>query len=272
MGAAATSERIRPPAKEAGDRAHLRLVDAAPTAGPGPRDRRIRSNLRRERTSLSQRPEDRSDAFQGAIVCAPGCNPALLPFTPRWQEALRFLGARGGSRPARPSHIAVASRHESRAGRGRAGSGGAGDARRRAKRRGGLRRAGREDRQLGCLGHVFIVDRVLDEHEERIRDLLGTAAAGARGGCPGGLLAWFRTGELTKIFLCFVRTRFRDGRGSPSGFWAAMTVAGELLAVQDPNHDEVTAGLEPRLSPTSPRCSKTRPVLRQGSNGRCRSA
>lgn len=93
-------------------------------------------------------------------------------------------------------------------------------------------------------GHVFIVDRVLEEHEERIRDLLGTAA-GARGGYPAGLLAWFRAGELTKIFLYFAKTRFRDGRGSPPEFWAAMTAAGELLASQDrPDHEEVTAGLE----------------------------
>ncbi|MFM9589301.1 hypothetical protein ACKI1J_11730 [Streptomyces scabiei] len=92
--------------------------------------------------------------------------------------------------------------------------------------------------------HVFIVDRVLEEHEERIRDLLGTAA-GARGGYPGGLHAWFRTGELTKIFLYFAQTRFRDGRGSPTDFWASMTAAGELLAGQDrPDHKEVTAGLE----------------------------
>jgi hypothetical protein len=93
-------------------------------------------------------------------------------------------------------------------------------------------------------GHVFIVDRVLEEQEEHIRDLLGTAA-GARGGYPGGLLGWFRTGELTKIFLYFAKTRFRDGRGSPPDFWAAMTTAGELLASQDgPDHAEVTAGLE----------------------------
>ncbi|MFJ4773833.1 hypothetical protein ACIP88_32760 [Streptomyces uncialis] len=104
-----------------------------------------------------------------------------------------------------------------------------------------------EEQDLAFLlmfGHVFIVDRVLEEHEERIRDLLGTAA-GARGGYPGGLLAWFRTGELTKIFLYFAKTRFRDGRGSPPDFWAAMTAAGELLAGQNrPDHEEVTAGLE----------------------------
>ncbi|MFC8430460.1 hypothetical protein [Streptomyces sp. NPDC057253] len=93
-------------------------------------------------------------------------------------------------------------------------------------------------------GRVFIVDRVLEEHEERIRDLLATAA-GARGGCPAGPLTWFRTGELTKLFLYFAKTRFRDGRGSPPEFWAAMTAAGELLAEQDrPDHEEVSAGLE----------------------------
>ncbi|MFE6183960.1 hypothetical protein ACFQ6U_05940 [Streptomyces sp. NPDC056465] len=93
-------------------------------------------------------------------------------------------------------------------------------------------------------GHIFIVDRVLDEHEERIRDLLGTAA-GAHGGYPGGLLGWFRTGELTKIFLYFSKTRFRDGRGSPHDFWAAMNAAGELLAGQDrTEHEEVAAALQ----------------------------
>ncbi|MEU6865365.1 hypothetical protein ABZ924_19165 [Streptomyces sp. NPDC046876] len=92
-------------------------------------------------------------------------------------------------------------------------------------------------------GHVFIVDRVLDENEEHIRDLLGTAA-GARGGYPGSLLACFRTGELTKVFLYFTKTQFRDERGSPPDFWAAMTAAGELLVSQDsPDHEEVTAGL-----------------------------
>ncbi|MFD5417547.1 hypothetical protein ACFWJT_05905 [Streptomyces sp. NPDC127069] len=95
-----------------------------------------------------------------------------------------------------------------------------------------------------CFGQVFIVDRVLEQHEEHIRDLLGTAA-GARGGFPGSLLAWFRTGELTKIFLFFARTRFRDGRGSPSDFWPAKVAAGELLASQDgPDDAEVTAGLQ----------------------------
>ncbi|MFD4156911.1 hypothetical protein ACFWR4_29725 [Streptomyces hydrogenans] len=95
-----------------------------------------------------------------------------------------------------------------------------------------------------AFGHVFLVDRVLEEHEERVRDLLGTAV-GARGGCPGSLFARFRTGELTKIFLHLARTRFRDGRGSPPDFWAAMTAAGELLAGRDgPERAEVTAGLE----------------------------
>ncbi|WP_327361261.1 hypothetical protein [Streptomyces sp. NBC_01296] len=95
-----------------------------------------------------------------------------------------------------------------------------------------------------AFGHVFVVDRVLDAHGERIRDLLGTAA-GARGGFPGGLLAWFRSGELTKIFLFFAKTRFRNGRGSPPEFWVAMVTAGELLATEDgPDQAEVTAGLE----------------------------
>ncbi|MGO4456807.1 hypothetical protein AB4039_05685 [Streptomyces sp. M-16] len=106
---------------------------------------------------------------------------------------------------------------------------------------------GEEDLVASVLafGHVFVVDRVLDAHGERIRDLLGTAA-GARGGYPGGLLAWFRSGELTKIFLFFAKTRFRNGRGSsPPEFWAAMVTAGELLATEDgPDQAEVTAGLE----------------------------
>ncbi|MFK0049873.1 hypothetical protein ACIQU4_38355 [Streptomyces sp. NPDC090741] len=96
---------------------------------------------------------------------------------------------------------------------------------------------------LAC-GHVFVVDRVLDGRGERIRDLLWTAAC-ARGGFPGGMIPWFRTGELTKIFLLFAQTRFRDGRGSPPEFWAAMVAAGELLATEDgPDQAEVTAGLE----------------------------
>ncbi|MET9881439.1 hypothetical protein ABZZ36_43760 [Actinacidiphila glaucinigra] len=94
------------------------------------------------------------------------------------------------------------------------------------------------------MGDVFIVDRVLDEEEEHIRDLLGTAA-GASGGFPGSLLAWFRTGELTKIFLYFALPRFRAGRGSAPDFWAAMVAAGELLASRGgPERAEVTAGLE----------------------------
>ncbi|MCY0946518.1 hypothetical protein [Streptomyces antarcticus] len=102
---------------------------------------------------------------------------------------------------------------------------------------------GEEENLAFVLGHVFIMDRVLDEYDEHIRDLLGTAA-GARGSYPGSLLAWFRTGELTKIFLYFAKTQFRGKRGSPPDFWAAMTAAGELLASQDdPDHEEVTAGL-----------------------------
>lgn len=96
---------------------------------------------------------------------------------------------------------------------------------------------------LAC-GHAFVVDRVLDGHGERIRDLLWTAAC-ALGGFPGGMIPWFRTGELTKIFLFFAKTRFRDGRGSPPEFWAAMVTAGELLETEDgPDHSEVAAGLE----------------------------
>ncbi|MFF5444003.1 hypothetical protein [Streptomyces sp. NPDC012888] len=96
---------------------------------------------------------------------------------------------------------------------------------------------------LAC-GHVFVVDRVLDAHGERIRDLLWAAAC-AHGGFPGGMIPWFRTGELTKIFLLFAQTRFRDGRGSPPEFWAAMITAGELLATEDsPDQAKVTAELE----------------------------
>ncbi|MFD8886827.1 hypothetical protein ACFV0H_30635 [Streptomyces erythrochromogenes] len=96
---------------------------------------------------------------------------------------------------------------------------------------------------LAC-GHVFVVDRVLDGRGERIRDLLWTAAC-ARGGFPGSMIPWFRTGELTKIFLLFAQTRFRDGQGSPPEFWAAMVTAGELLAAEDGSDQaEMTAGLE----------------------------
>ncbi|GHJ93251.1 hypothetical protein SNE510_27700 [Streptomyces sp. NE5-10] len=59
------------------------------------------------------------------------------------------------------------------------------------------------------------------------------------------LFVRFRTGELTQIFLCLARARFRDGRGSPADFRAAMTEAGELPAGRDgPARAEVTAGLE----------------------------
>ncbi|MFC8917733.1 hypothetical protein ACFT5C_18370 [Streptomyces sp. NPDC057116] len=105
---------------------------------------------------------------------------------------------------------------------------------------------GEEDLVAAVLGlsDVFIVDAVLDEHDEHIRDLLGTAA-GASGGYPGSLLGWFRTGELTKIFLYFAQPRYRDGRGSPTDFWTAMTTAGELLASKGgPDQAEVVAGLE----------------------------
>ncbi|GHE24861.1 hypothetical protein CP980_06930 [Streptomyces vinaceus] len=106
--------------------------------------------------------------------------------------------------------------------------------------------AGEEDivTMLLARGHVFVVDRVLDGRGERIRDLLWTAAC-ARGGFPGGMILWFRTGELTKIFLLFAQTRVRDGRGSPPEFWATMVTAGELLATEDGSGQaEVTAGLE----------------------------
>ncbi|MFE2271488.1 hypothetical protein ACFXB4_19850 [Streptomyces lavendulae] len=106
--------------------------------------------------------------------------------------------------------------------------------------------AGEEDvvAMLLACGHVFVVDQVLDSRGERIRELLWTAAS-ARGGFPGSTLAWFRTGELTKIFLLSARTVFRNGRGSPPEFWAAMVMAGELLATEDgPDQAEVTAGLE----------------------------
>ncbi|MFI8388887.1 hypothetical protein [Streptomyces sp. NPDC085540] len=106
--------------------------------------------------------------------------------------------------------------------------------------------AGEEDflATLLVFGNAFVVDRVLDAHEERIRDLLGTAA-GASGGYPGSLLAWFRTGELSKIFLYFALPRFRAGRGSAPDFWAAVIAAGELLASEEgPNQAEVKAGLE----------------------------
>ncbi|MER7758724.1 hypothetical protein [Streptomyces sp. NPDC097619] len=95
-----------------------------------------------------------------------------------------------------------------------------------------------------AFGHAFLVDRVPEPHDVPLRDLLATAA-GARGGFPAGLLGWFRTGELTKIFLYFAKTRFWNERGSPPDFWAAMIAAGELLAARDgADHGDVTAGLE----------------------------
>ncbi|MCX4984358.1 hypothetical protein [Streptomyces sp. NBC_00572] len=96
---------------------------------------------------------------------------------------------------------------------------------------------------LAC-GHAFVVDRILDGRGEQIRDLSWTAAC-ARGGFPGGMIPWFRTGELAKIFRLFTKTQFRDGQGSPPEFWVAMVTAGELLATEDnPDQAELTAGLE----------------------------
>ncbi|MET9557084.1 hypothetical protein [Streptomyces sp. NPDC006645] len=98
-------------------------------------------------------------------------------------------------------------------------------------------------------GGMFVVDRILDERGERVRELLGSAAA-ARGGHRAGVLKLFRSGELTKIFLYFAGARFQDGRGSPPDFWAAMTAAGELLAdgplagETGPGRSEVRAALE----------------------------
>lgn len=105
---------------------------------------------------------------------------------------------------------------------------------------------GEEELVAGVLGFggMFVLDRILDERGERVRGLLA-GAAGARGGYPAALLKWFRSGELTKIFLYFARARFVDGRGSPPDFWAAMTAAGELLASEPgPDRSEVTAALE----------------------------
>ncbi|MFJ5636465.1 hypothetical protein ACIQF5_28000 [Streptomyces goshikiensis] len=118
--------------------------------------------------------------------------------------------------------------------------------------------AGEEDFAASLLvcGQVFVVDRVLDDRGERIRDLLWVAA-GARWGYPGSLLAWFRGGELTKLFLFFAKTEFRGRRGSPTDFWAAMVNAGELLAGEDgPDQDAVTVGLE--------RCRAQAAALRAG--------
>lgn len=119
--------------------------------------------------------------------------------------------------------------------------------------------AGEEEFAASLLvcGQVFVVDRVLDDRGERIRDLLWVAA-GARWGYPGSLLAWFRGGELTKLFLFFAKTEFRGRRGSPTDFWAAMVTAGELLAGEDdPDQDAVTEGLE--------RCRAQAAALRVGS-------
>ncbi|MFE9933455.1 hypothetical protein [Streptomyces sp. NPDC005533] len=123
--------------------------------------------------------------------------------------------------------------------------------------------AGEEDFAASLLvcGQVFVVDRVLDDRSERIRDLLWVAA-GARWGYPGSLLAWFRGGELTKqltkLFLFFAKTQFRGRRGSPTDFWAAMVAAGELLAGEDgPDQADVTVGLE--------RCRAQAAALRTGS-------
>ncbi|MET8975946.1 hypothetical protein ABZX85_10020 [Streptomyces sp. NPDC004539] len=79
-------------------------------------------------------------------------------------------------------------------------------------------------------GHVFVVDRPLDERETEIRDLL-VRATGAMGRVPSGLAhslgRWWRTGELTRAFL--VLARREQVRGDAGAYWSALAAAGELL-------------------------------------------
>ncbi|MGW0925854.1 hypothetical protein ACWD3J_43520 [Streptomyces sp. NPDC002755] len=85
---------------------------------------------------------------------------------------------------------------------------------------------------LLTVGHVFLVNRVLDERGEQIRTLLQDSAAGARRLSRQHARVVY-TGNLTKIFLFFAKARFRDGRSSSPGFWAAITAACELLTSED---------------------------------------
>ncbi|MGW0876772.1 hypothetical protein ACWD3Z_40840 [Streptomyces sp. NPDC002740] len=85
---------------------------------------------------------------------------------------------------------------------------------------------------LLTVGHVFFVNRVLDERGEQIRTLLQDSAAGARRLSRQHARVVY-TGNLTKIFLFFAKARFRDGRTSSPGFWAAITAACELLTSED---------------------------------------
>ncbi|MFJ7271613.1 hypothetical protein ACIQV3_34065 [Streptomyces sp. NPDC099050] len=95
--------------------------------------------------------------------------------------------------------------------------------------------AGEEDivAMLLACGHVFAVDQVLDGRGERIRNLLWTAAC-ARGGFPGGMIPWFRTEKLTKIFLLFAADPVPGRAGAhfpssrrpwlrPGNFWRPRT-------------------------------------------------
>ncbi|CAL9447782.1 hypothetical protein SUDANB176_02377 [Streptomyces sp. enrichment culture] len=89
---------------------------------------------------------------------------------------------------------------------------------------------------------AFVVDRELDAHEQRIRDLLG-AACTAYGGLPSGLAVslglWFRAGELTRAYLQLASPRRKvRADGSPSAYWAALAAAGELLPDGDDGIDE----------------------------------
>ncbi|CAL9584522.1 hypothetical protein SUDANB105_05097 [Streptomyces sp. enrichment culture] len=81
---------------------------------------------------------------------------------------------------------------------------------------------------------VFVVDRELDAHQRRIRDLLGAAVRAYGKGIPSGLGAslWrlCRTGELARAYLLLAsdRRRVRDD-GDPAAYWAALVAAGNLL-------------------------------------------
>ncbi|GGP85522.1 hypothetical protein GCM10010266_04750 [Streptomyces griseomycini] len=81
-------------------------------------------------------------------------------------------------------------------------------------------------------GGAFVVDRRLDAHEQRIRDLLGAAVTAYGAGLPSGLAVslwrWLRAGELARAYLQLARREARAD-GSPSAYWAALVTAGELL-------------------------------------------
>ncbi|MFD7705201.1 hypothetical protein [Streptomyces caelestis] len=82
-------------------------------------------------------------------------------------------------------------------------------------------------------GGVFVVDRRLDAHEQRIRDLLDAARTAYGAGLPSGfavsLSRWFRAGELARAHRGLASRQRVGEDGDPAAYWAALVAAGELL-------------------------------------------